>query len=183
MTIEGDTREGRCRTQPKIIALMAEMIRRSVGVTLGDAHLATALAVHKQMNRRNPRRSDKEIARLSGLLPTRRDRSLVSVIPVFYAADMLGLDVAVLVSTEEEAREDVELYRAVTTELPTKASIHANQEGLAASRAGVTTINVGPPEVLQQLPGRAVIILRLPRHRTREVCSVSRRAVTLPEPD
>src|SRR5690606_13755632 len=100
------------------IASIAGMIRRSVAVTLGGAHLATALAVHTQMNRSNPPQADNEISRLSGQLPPRRDRSLVSVIPVFYAADMLGLDVAVLVSTEEEAREDVELYRAVTTELP-----------------------------------------------------------------
>ncbi|WP_028847763.1 MULTISPECIES: hypothetical protein [Thermocrispum] len=168
---------------PEVVALMAEIIRRSVGVELNDVQLATALALHKQIHRRRRRRSVAEIARLSRLLPTRRDRSLVSVVPVFYGADMLGVDVVVLVGDEAEAREDATLYRQVATMAPTKADIYCNEEGLTAPTSGKTRIHVGPPELLRDLPGKAMIISRLPAQRTGELAAAMSGIVTLPEPD
>jgi len=42
---------------------------------------------------------------------------------------------------------------------------------------------VGPPELLRDLPGKAMIISRLPAQRTGELAAAMSGIVTLPEPD
>lgn len=150
------------------MALIAESIRRSVGVTVGDSHLAIGLALCDQISRVRARRAAKTIKVLNQYLPTRRDRSLAAAFPAIYVSRFAGLDVCVMVGNETYAREDADLYQVISAEL-----------GADDERA---TITVATPEVFARGGSHlAAIIARLSPEATRRVGRGLRGTAMLPD--
>lgn len=156
----------------KEFTLIAEAIRRSVGVTLRDDQLAIGLAMCDQLDGRRLRRAGRSIETLSAFQRTDSDRSLAAALPVFlyarglYAGDT---DVHVMVSTEPRAWEDAQLYREIDGELRGRGVglVHAGQPRSKRDAAYACGITVGVHgEFDRDVVSRGVAIVRVAPYGT-----------------
>lgn len=153
------------------LALIAEGIRQSAGVTLSDDQMAIGMAMCDQLEGRRLRRAQRTIETLS--VPcTDRDRSLAAALPAFlYARGLYARDISVhvMAPTESRAREDAQLYRRIDGELGMHGVglIHAGQPRAkreAAYACGITVGNHG--EFERDVVSRSVAVVRVARYGT-----------------
>lgn len=166
------------------LALIAESIRRGVGVPVGDVHLGLGLALYDQIRGHRPRRTAKSVRSLNGLLRSRRDRSLAAAFPALYIAAFAGLNACVMVTDESLAHEDAELYRGILTAFddPVTVRVLADDGYLPPAAAGKPTLTLGTPEAFSRLSGHeAVIIARLSPKATERIVKNLKNTAGLPD--
>lgn len=172
----------------KEFALIAEAIRRSIGVALRDDHLAIGLAICDQLERRHLRRTKRTIKTLSPPC-TDRDRSLAAALPAFlYSRGLYIRDTHVHVAapTLSRAREDAELYGKIDRELRGcgVGLIHADQPPAKNAAAHACAITVGDHKEFERwdVVRRDVAIVRVsPCHSN--IGTGYPRVAHLPDPD
>jgi hypothetical protein len=168
-------------TNLEAMALIAESIRRGVGVTVGDVHLAIGLAMCDQVRQVRPRRAAKTIRTLNRSLLTRRDRSLAAAFPAVYLSSYAGNDVCVMVSHENYAQEDADLYRSILGAFGAPTKVY-DQPPPALTREEDTRITVTTPERLARAKShRAALIVRLSPEATKRVGRGMPGVATLPD--
>ena len=172
------------QVRTEALALIAEAIRRGVGITVGDAHLGLGLALYDQIRGHRPRRTAKTVKSLNAALRTRRDRSLAAAFPALYIAAFAGLNVCVMVTAEALAHEDADLYRGILSVLddPVTVRVLADDGYLPPPVAGKPTLTVGTPEAFSRLSGHdAVIIARLSPQATERIVKNLANTAGLPD--
>ncbi|HEV7648098.1 MAG TPA: hypothetical protein VGP26_08055 [Actinophytocola sp.] len=163
------------------MALIAESIRRSVGVTVGDLHLGVGLVMIEQLEGGRSRRAAKSIKKLNPLLSSRDDRALATAFPVIYVSFIKNANVAVFVSQSSYAREDAALYRTILEQLDAPTTVY---DGAAPAAPGTrhASVTVATPEGF--LPGpshHAALIARMSAEATRRLSRRMPGIATLPD--
>jgi len=127
------------------MALIAEAVRRSLGLTAQDLHLGLGLAVQDELRGHRPRRTRRSIRTLSALMRTSEDVLLSLSFPAFSAA--FNQQPVHLIATDPDRAEYLaagftriagELQVGDIAHLPTGRNAH---ERNAASRSAIA---VGP---------------------------------------
>jgi hypothetical protein len=173
------------RDQLEDVALIAEAIRRSVGITVDDLHVGVALLMLNQINRRRPRRSTKAIKTLNPGFRTRRDRSLAAAFPTMYYGGLRGVPITILVTTGANAKEDAELYRPILEELGSSATIgelENEEQAMETLAKGRPTITVATREALDAAkPHDSMLVVRLDLEATKRLAAAIPQVATLPD--
>lgn len=166
------------------LAVIAESMRRGVGITVGDVHLGLGLALYDQIRGHRPRRTAKSVKSLNKVLRSRRDRSLAAAFPALYIVAFAGRNVCVMVTDEALAHEDAELYRGILIALddPVTVRVLGDDGYLPPARAGKPTLTLGTPEAFSRLSGHdAVIIARLSPQATERIVKNLENTAGLPD--
>ncbi|WP_147437429.1 DEAD/DEAH box helicase family protein [Micromonospora musae] len=110
--------------EAEYVAIAVEAIRRSVGFRMGEAHLATALAMVDEAEGRRARRARKSIATLRPLVGNadpityyhNEELSLTAAIPAFRFA-LAGRPVHVVFHADDDSRRMHGVYEKIAEEL------------------------------------------------------------------
>jgi hypothetical protein len=168
-------------TNLEAMALIAESIRRGVGVTVGDVHLAIGLAMCDQVRQVRSRRAAKTIRTLNRSLLTRRDRSLAAAFPAVYLSSYAGENVCVMVSRESYAQEDADLYRSIVGVFGAPTKVYDQPPPAPTPEEGAR-ITVTTPERLARAGSHlAALIVRLSPEATKRVNRGMSGVATLPD--
>ena len=168
------------------MALIAESIRRTTGVTVGDEHLGVAFAMLDQIYGQRKRQAATSIRELLPYLPTRQDRVLAAAFPAIFFQGFRRKPVTVVVSSTALAQEDARLYSALLQELqlPKKVVAPTDQRQVppAMARERPRFMVAALDVVAAVTRHEPVMIARLSPDATSRLAAVVPNTATLPDP-